>query len=155
MASNESSPPSNRGSGPIILSPKRGALAERDIAVAADAIRAGGLVAFPTDTVYGVAANAGDPDAVGRLYEAKQRPREKALPVLVADRGDVHLCARDVSRAALDLMEQFWPGPLTIVLKRTDAICPEAVNGRIRSRLGCLTAMSRAPFCERPDCPWW
>lgn len=95
----------------------------------AEAIRSGHLIALPTDTVYGIGANATLPAAVQKLYQAKRRPRSMALPVLLADVADLEIYAREVPDAARGLAERFWPGALTIVLPRTDAVCPEVVAG--------------------------
>jgi L-threonylcarbamoyladenylate synthase len=86
------------------------------IAAAMDILRRGGLVAFPTDTVYGVAAHAYLPEAVEQMYTVKQRGRDKAIPLLLGDSDDVCRVARDIPAPALRLMERFWPGGLTIVL---------------------------------------
>jgi len=85
------------------------------IARAAERLRAGAVIAFPTDTLYGVGARAADPAAVARLYEVKRRPSEQPMVWLVADREQVERFAV-VSAAAAELMERFWPGPLTLVL---------------------------------------
>lgn len=79
-------------------------------------LRSGGLVCFPTDTVYGVAAHAYLPDAVERLYMVKERGRDKAIPLLLGDRRDVAQVARAVPALAHRMMERFWPGGLTIVV---------------------------------------
>jgi L-threonylcarbamoyladenylate synthase len=85
-------------------------------------LRAGQLVVFPTDTVYGVGAAAFDADAVSRLYDAKLRPAGKAIPVLIADVADLAHVARSVPVVAWQLAERFWPGGLTIVLPRSGAL---------------------------------
>jgi len=90
-------------------------------------LRRGELVAFPTDTVYGVGAVVWDQEAVGRLYAAKLRSPDKAIPVLVADAADLGVVARDVSPSALRLAQRFWPGPLTLVVPRAPGI-PDVVN---------------------------
>jgi L-threonylcarbamoyladenylate synthase len=89
---------------------------------AAEVIRAGGLVILPTDTVYGVAADLWQAEAVTALYAAKQRPPDRAIPILLADRGDIHLVARAVPGSALRLAEAFWPGPLTIAVPRLERV---------------------------------
>jgi len=90
-------------------------------------LQAGGLVAFPTDTVYGLAALAFNSRAVKKIYEAKDRPVEKALPVLIADPSDLARVSLEVSLAADRLAACFWPGPLTLtVLKHPDL--PEIVS---------------------------
>jgi L-threonylcarbamoyladenylate synthase len=94
---------------------------------AADLLLAGQLVAFPTDTVYGVGALAFNASAVASIYVAKERPPEKAIPVLIADEADVPRIAAFVPEVARVLMEHFWPGGLTVVLpKRPDV--PEIVS---------------------------
>jgi len=94
---------------------------------ALDILRAGGLVAFPTDTVYGVGALAFDGKAVESIYSAKDRPVEKAIPVLIGDLEDLDKVGMDIPEAAHKLAARFWPGPLTILVpKRTDL--PVAVS---------------------------
>lgn len=88
------------------------------IASAAAIIRAGGLVAFPTETVYGLGANALNADAVLALFKAKKRPLDNPPIVHVADPQDVYKLADEVSAKAEHLMQKFWPGPLTLVFKR-------------------------------------
>jgi L-threonylcarbamoyladenylate synthase len=85
------------------------------IARAVERLRAGAVIAFPTDTLYGVGARAADQAAVARLYEVKRRPSGQPMVWLVADRDQVEGFAL-VSPAAADLMARFWPGPLTLVL---------------------------------------
>src|ERR1700737_2591997 len=84
---------------------------------AVEVLRGGGVIAFPTDTVYGVGAHGLLNDAVERLYVVKGRPADKAIPLLLASAADVDSVARDISPAARALMLRFWPGALTIVLK--------------------------------------
>ena len=85
------------------------------IARAADRLRAGAVIAFPTDTLYGVGARATDPAAVARLYQVKRRPSGQPMVWLVTDQAQVERFAV-VSAAATELMARFWPGPLTLVL---------------------------------------
>jgi L-threonylcarbamoyladenylate synthase len=90
-------------------------------------LNAGGLVAFPTDTVYGVGALAFDGKAIESIYAAKDRPVEKAIPILIGDAEDLEKVAIDIPEAAHRLASRFWPGPLTILVpKRTDL--PESVS---------------------------
>lgn len=86
------------------------------IETAAQVLREGGLVVFPTDTVYGVGAAVDRPDAVARLYVAKGRPLEKPIPVLIADLDQLERLAREVTPEARLLAQHFWPGALTIVV---------------------------------------
>lgn len=97
----------------------------------ADAVRllqAGELVAFPTETVYGLGADAANPVAVARIFAAKGRPADHPLIVHLPGAGHLDQWARDIPQAAWDLAEAFWPGPLTMILKRAEAV-PKAVTG--------------------------
>ncbi|MBI1802594.1 MAG: threonylcarbamoyl-AMP synthase [Chloroflexi bacterium] len=91
------------------------------------ALRRGGLIAFPTDTVYGIGAHALLGEAVEKIYAVKNRPNERAIPLLLASADDVPSVAREVSPAARALMARFWPGALTLVLKKQPHI-PAAVS---------------------------
>jgi L-threonylcarbamoyladenylate synthase len=92
-----------------------------------EVLQKGGLVAFPTDTVYGVGALAFDGKAVEAIYGAKDRPIEKAIPILIGDPDDLEKVGVDIPDAARRLAARFWPGPLTILVpKRTDL--PEVVS---------------------------
>ncbi len=97
------------------------------IVTAVRVLRAGGLVAFPTDTVYGVGALVFDEHAVQSIYEAKDRPDDKAIPVLLGDAADLPQVALELSDSADRLAEAFWPGPLTIVVRRHPSL-PLAVS---------------------------
>lgn len=85
-------------------------------------LRAGRLVAFPTETVYGLGADARDGDAVARIFAAKGRPETNPVIVHVADTDAARLLAGEWTAAAADLSAQFWPGALTLVIRKTDAI---------------------------------
>ncbi len=98
-------------------------------------LREGGLVAFPTETVYGLGANALDADAAKKIYAAKGRPSDNPLIVHIADRADAHKYAHLEGKAAEvfdKLAEAFWPGPLTIVLPKRECI-PDTVTGGLDS----------------------
>ncbi len=97
-----------------------------DLAAAAIILREGGLVAFPTETVYGLGANAFSADAVSGIFQAKQRPHWDPLIVHLADRQSLPRIA-STSPLAEKLMDAFWPGPLTLLLPRTSAV-PDAVT---------------------------
>ena len=98
------------------------------LTLAADILRQGGLVAFPTETVYGLGGNALDPTASMRIYAAKGRPSDNPLIVHIADKKDVYALAEEVPPTANMLIEAFWPGPLTIILKKKP-IVPDATTG--------------------------
>lgn len=99
------------------------------LAAAAELLRAGELVAFPTDTVYGVGAIAWNAAAVARLYTAKLRSSDKAIPILLADLADLALVARDLSPTALRIAAHFWPGPLTLVVPKASRVPAEVTAG--------------------------
>jgi len=100
------------------------------MARAAAALREGLLVAFPTDTVYGLACDPGDPAAVDRLYAAKGRPRDLPLILLLADADDAPALARDWPPAAQEAADHFWPGPLTLVVPRAPSVPAAITAGR-------------------------
>lgn len=95
---------------------------------AAGVIRAGGVVAHPTETVYGLAADVFNEAAVRRVFAAKGRPPGKPLIVAVATRGDLERLVRELVPGAEALMDAFWPGPLTLVLPRRPEV-PDVVTG--------------------------
>lgn len=97
------------------------------IPTALEVLQAGGLVAFPTDTVYGLGALVFDGRAVESIYKAKDRSLEKAIPVLIGETDDLHKVAVDVPKDALKLASRFWPGPLTILVPKRLGL-PEAVS---------------------------
>jgi L-threonylcarbamoyladenylate synthase len=90
-------------------------------------LQSGGLVAFPTDTVYGVGALAFDAAAIEKIYTAKGRSTEKAIPILFGDAADLEEVTAQVSEMALRLAGSFWPGPLTLVVPKHPSL-PEAVS---------------------------
>ena len=117
------SQPNSRSVRTVVLPADR----EATIAEAARILRRGGLVAFPTDTVYGVGAHACLPDAVERIYRVKERPRDKAIPLLLADAQQVEEVAVNVPPVTFRLMGVFWPGGLTIVVSRSSRV-PDVVT---------------------------
>ncbi len=99
------------------------------ISRAADIIRSGGLVAFPTETVYGLGADACNPSAVARIFEVKKRPSFDPLIVHLAGPDEVSRFALPDGGCASQLAQRFWPGPLTLVLYKTDRIPPIVTAG--------------------------
>ena len=104
---------------------------------AVEILRGGGVVAFPTETVYGLAADATNAAAVNRVFEIKGRPPTNPCIVHVADAMVAKRFALNWPSVAEKLVERFWPGPLTIVLKKTDAIVPAATAGKNSVGLRC------------------
>jgi L-threonylcarbamoyladenylate synthase len=100
-----------------------------DITRAAEILRAGGLVAFPTETVYGLGAHARDPIAVRKIFAAKGRPATNPVIVHVADTSLVSTVSEDFPDIGQKLAARFWPGPLTLVLRRRDDLPTEVTAG--------------------------
>ncbi|MBC8436290.1 MAG: threonylcarbamoyl-AMP synthase, partial [Candidatus Omnitrophica bacterium] len=84
---------------------------------AAAILRAGGLVIIPTDTVYGVAADASDQKAIDKLYQIKNRPKDKPFALLIAEKDKIEELGTDIPISAYKLIDKFWPGPLTIIVQ--------------------------------------
>ncbi|KXS41461.1 MAG: translation factor SUA5 [Methanolobus sp. T82-4] len=97
---------------------------------AAAIIKEGGTVAFPTETVYGLGADALNPVAVEKIFEAKGRPADNPLIVHVASKEDVGDLAKHIPEKAYVLMDKFWPGPLTLILQRKE-IVPDITTGEL------------------------
>ena len=108
---------------------------------AADIIKNGGLVAIPTETVYGLGANGLDEDAVAKIFEAKGRPQDNPLILHVADIGDMQQFCHHIPMSAYALAQAFWPGPLTMVL-------PARTNVPRRTTGGLSTVGVRCPDCD-------
>ena len=97
------------------------------IQVALEVLNHGGLVAFPTDTVYGLGTSAFDGAAVESIYTAKERPIEKAIPVLIGTSEDMERVGMAIPEIAYRLAARFWPGPLTVVIPKKPTL-PESVS---------------------------
>ena len=104
---------------------------------AAAVIRSDGVVALPTDTLYGLAVDPCHPEAVARLFEAKGRPAGRALPLVAADASQVACWIGPLSPAARRLADRFWPGPLTLLVTAPSALAPgvAAGTGRVGIRV--------------------
>ncbi len=103
-------------------------LTEKEIKEAAEILSSGGLVAFPTETVYGLGANALDPEAVAKVYEAKGRPSDNPMIVHICRASDIGQLTPRLSPDIVALIENFWPGPLTLVVKRKKTV-PDRTTG--------------------------
>jgi L-threonylcarbamoyladenylate synthase len=120
---------------------------------AAEIIKRGGIVAFPTETVYGLGANAFNPLAVARIFEAKRRPYFDPLIVHVASHGDPAKLVIDIPSDAKKLMERFWPGPLTVVLLKREEV-PDIVTAGLPSVAIRMPKHEMAlSLIEQADCP--
>lgn len=111
-----------------ILEINREQFTEEELEFAAQCLREGKLVAFPTETVYGLGGNAFDATASARIYEAKGRPSDNPLIVHIAEVEALTELAAEVPEAAYALAEAFWPGPLTMILKKSDKV-PKTTTG--------------------------
>lgn len=107
-------------------------MADNNIQEAALIINNGGLVAFPTETVYGLGANALNPFAVAKIFELKERPSFDPLIVHIASLSDLALLTENISENAIRLARHFWPGPLTLVLPKSD-IVPDIVTSGLQT----------------------
>jgi L-threonylcarbamoyladenylate synthase len=105
-------------------------VSEREIEHAVTVLRAGGLVAFPTETVYGLGADAANPDAIRKVFAAKGRPHDHPLIVHVSDAIQVANWARSIPESARLLARKFWPGPLTVILKRAAGVHDLVTGGQ-------------------------
>ena len=91
-------------------------------------IKNGGIVVFPTETVYGIGTNGLNKDAISRLYDVKQRPKTKPISLLVSSIDMVDMVAKDITDMEYRLMEEFFPGPLTIILKKKSIVPDNLTN---------------------------
>lgn len=103
---------------------------DKAIELAADLLRQGKLVAFPTETVYGLGADAANPEAVKRIFKAKGRPADHPLIVHIADAGNLTDWAESIPENALRLAAEFWPGPLTLILNKKPEVPLEVTGGQ-------------------------
>ena len=99
------------------------------IAKAVDIIKNGGLVAFPTETVYGLGGNALNPESSKKIYQAKGRPSDNPLIVHIGNIGQIDGIAEEFPEKAKALADKFWPGPLTMVLKKKSCVPLETTGG--------------------------
>ncbi|MDM8527720.1 L-threonylcarbamoyladenylate synthase [Anaerolineales bacterium HSG24] len=119
-------------------------ISRKAIKLARRLLREGELVALPTDTVYGLAANAFDQFAVRKVFAVKQRPLDKGLPVFISQIDDVCLVAKNIPSEVRPMLNQFWPGALTVVFPKNDRLLPELTGGaetiavRLPNHLPCL-----------------
>lgn len=107
--------------------PKQPAI-DKQIKLAIASLKKGGIVAFPTDTVYGLGADPFNEQAVGRIYDVKKRPHDQPLPLLLADKSDLSKVATSLPDIVWQLAERFWPGGLTLVLNKSPWL-PSSVSG--------------------------
>lgn len=125
---------------------------------AGEILKNGGLVAFPTETVYGLGANALDERAAARIYEAKGRPSDNPLIVHIAEMADLYGIAAEVPQKAEALAEAFWPGPLTMIFKKND-IVPYGTTGGLdtvavrmpRHELACALIRAGGGYIAAPS----
>ncbi len=110
----------------------RSSFKETDIDEAAGILRQGGLVAFPTETVYGLGGNALDETAAARIYAAKGRPSDNPLIVHIADVASLKELAKNVPEEAYALADAFWPGPLTMILNKKPCV-PDGTTGGLKT----------------------
>ena len=120
---------------------------------AADVLSSGGLVAFPTETVYGLGANAFNEEAVKNIYKAKGRPSDNPMIVHIADKKDIFSVVRDVPESALVLMEAFSPGPITYILKKNEKIGDVVTAGLDTVAVRIPSDITARKLIEMSGCP--
>ena len=121
---------------------------QREIERGVKILQMGGVIAFPTDTVYGLGADAFNSTAVERIYEIKNRPKHRQLPLLIADVNQLTTLAEPIPEIAWFLAKRFWPGGLTLVLPKTDSLpaylAPEpTIAVRVPDHPVCLALIQR------------
>ncbi len=119
--------------------------ADAPLVLAAEVIQAGGVVVYPTDTLYGIGANALNPKAVVRVHAIKERPQRKPILVLVSDLDGVHELVLDVNPTARKLMDAFWPGPLTLLVAASPRVPEELTLGSANIGI----RLPSSPLCVR------
>ena len=103
--------------------------ANKDISAVCEILKNGGVVALPTETVYGLAANAQNKDAVQKIFAAKGRPADNPLIVHIANKEELAPLVKEIPQEAQRCIDAFWPGPFTVILPKTDAIPPITSGG--------------------------
>jgi L-threonylcarbamoyladenylate synthase len=103
----------------------------------------GGIVAYPTETFYGLAVDASSVAACARLFEVKGRPKDKALPCVIASAGELPALARRITPDARVLSERFWPGPLTLVVDARSGLAAASRDGSVAVRVSGLALARR------------
>ena len=103
---------------------------ERAMVLAAEVLQAGGVIVYPTETLYGLGANAWNADAIRKIHLLKRRTENKPILVIVPSEETVRGLAVDITPAARSLMHAFWPGPLTLVFAAAQEVSPELTQGR-------------------------
>ena len=115
-----------------ILEDMRSGISEEGIRLGGEILKKGGLVAFPTETVYGLGGNALDAEASAKIYAAKGRPSDNPLIVHIADWEAIEAIVSEIPEAAKKLADAFWPGPLTMILNKSDLV-PYATTGGLET----------------------
>ena len=126
---------------------------KKDIEEAAQILKAGGLVAFPTETVYGLGGNGLDKEAARKIYAAKGRPSDNPLILHVSKMEEVYPLVENVPEKAKLLMESFWPGPLTLILKKSKIVPLESTGGLDTVAIRCPDNAVTLELIERAGLP--
>lgn len=117
----------------------------KDIDIAISYLKKGGIIAFPTETVYGIGVDGKNKDAYFKLYEIKGREKDKPIPFLIGDISYLKILASNISKQALLLAEKFWPGPLTIIFYASDEFSwvDKKIAIRIPNHPICLSLLNK------------
>ena len=117
---------------------------------AGEILRQGGLVAFPTETVYGLGGNGLDPQASAKIYRAKGRPSDNPLIIHIADMEDLEKIVKEVPESAKKLASVYWPGPLTMIFQKSDIVPYETTGGMDTGR-GRLCCGAQCQYIGSPE----
>ena len=128
-------------------------LTQRDIDRAAAILKDGGLVGIPTETVYGLGANGLNPEAVANIFKAKGRPQDNPLILHIPSADWLERYCQDIPEAAYELANQFWPGPLTIILKRKSVVPNVVTAGLDTVGMRCPDHAVCRSIIQRADVP--
>ena len=120
---------SRRFSGTAYITVDRDSFTDGELLIAAETVRSGGLCVFPTETVYGIGADATDSRAAEKIYRAKGRPSDNPLIVHIADISELEPLAAEIPESARLLAEKWWPGPMTLIFKKKAAVPDETTGG--------------------------
>ena len=137
-----------------IIIEDRNHIKDEELKEAASILRSGGLVAFPTETVYGLGGNALDEDAARKIYAAKGRPSDNPLIAHVSCVEEVAPLVKEIPEAGRKLMEAFWPGPLTMIFPKSEKVPYGQPAVWIPWQSVCRTTRWQTGSLPWPECPW-
>ena len=136
-----------------MMSPRQLSISQSNFAAAADVIQSGGIVAFPTETSYGLAVDPFSSKALSRLFQAKKRTASKALPVLVSSESQLSVLVKVVPAVYASLIKAFWPGPLTLIFEGQEHLPKMLTGGRNEVAIRISSHLVAQHFVEAVSSP--